>query len=31
MELFSKDKFKEKEGLTKFNSAHFYVFYPVKK
>jgi hypothetical protein len=31
MKLYNKETFKESEGITKFNSAHFYVFYPVKK
>lgn len=31
MKLYNKDTFKENEGITKFNSAHFYVFYPVKR
>jgi hypothetical protein len=31
MELCSKENLKENEGIKKFNSSHFYVFYPVKK
>jgi hypothetical protein len=31
MQLFTKETFKENEGITKFNSAHFYVFYPIKR
>lgn len=31
MQLFTKETLKENEGIKKFNSSHFYVFYPVKK
>ncbi len=31
IKLYSKETLKEAEGVTKFNSAHFYVFYPIKK